>query len=136
MRLRVAKYRSKTCKECDEIFTPHAPKVVHCDDCKDRYDGKLLRRAQVYGIKCKDIMEMFTGECEICLKEIHLSRSTGKPRNDSAAIDHCHDTGKIRGMICVQCNRAVGHLGDDLETLKRAVIYLEKHNASSQASSS
>lgn len=40
-------------------------------------------------------------------------------------IDHAHDTGEVRGLLCRECNTGFGKLGDTLESLRRAVIYLE-----------
>lgn len=44
----------------------------------------------------------------------------------SRAIDHCHETGKVRGMLCVPCNTALGQLRENLERLQGLAIYLEK----------
>jgi len=41
-------------------------------------------------------------------------------------LDHCHETGEFRGWLCKQCNTGLGNLGDNLESLKRAVNYLSK----------
>ncbi len=40
-------------------------------------------------------------------------------------VDHCHETNKIRGLLCSLCNTGIGALGDTLEDLKNAVKYLE-----------
>lgn len=41
-------------------------------------------------------------------------------------VDHCHDTGKIRGLLCPPCNSALGVLGDTPEAFERVLIYLRK----------
>ncbi len=44
------------------------------------------------------------------------------------AVDHCHDgSKKIRGLLCTRCNQGLGNFKDDIEVLKRAAAYLEKH---------
>ena len=42
------------------------------------------------------------------------------------AIDHCHTTGKVRGLLCRDCNVGIGTLKDSVELLKKAIEYLEK----------
>lgn len=42
-------------------------------------------------------------------------------------IDHCHDTGNLRGLLCAQCNVGIGMLRDDVVVLRKAVAYLEEH---------
>jgi hypothetical protein len=39
-------------------------------------------------------------------------------------VDHCHETGAMRGFLCAPCNRGIGSLGDTRETLQRALGYL------------
>jgi len=56
-------------------------------------------------------------KCAICNK---------KPANKRLAIDHDHETGKICGLLCSKCNRALGYLNDDKELLRKAISYLEK----------
>jgi hypothetical protein len=40
-------------------------------------------------------------------------------------VDHCHTTGAIRGLLCHNCNRALGLLKDDINVIKNAINYLE-----------
>lgn len=42
------------------------------------------------------------------------------------AVDHCHDTGIVRGLLCSSCNQAIGALGDTLEAIETAYLYLKK----------
>lgn len=53
------------------------------------------------------------GLCIICLKA------------PAAHVDHCHKTGKVRGVLCFNCNSAIGKLGDDPDAVRRAAAYLE-----------
>lgn len=46
-------------------------------------------------------------------------------QQDTLHVDHCHSTGKIRGLLCSNCNRGIGLLGDTLDDLRSAVRYLE-----------
>lgn len=40
-------------------------------------------------------------------------------------VDHRHETGRVRGVLCFNCNSAIGTLGDDPDTFRRAIAYLE-----------
>ena len=43
------------------------------------------------------------------------------------AVDHCHSTGKIRGLLCKNCNTGIGNFKDDVEIMKRAIEYIERN---------
>lgn len=45
----------------------------------------------------------------------------------AVCVDHCHKTGKVRGLLCHACNRSIGMLKDDINVLKSAINYLKKH---------
>lgn len=81
-----------------------------------------------YGIELDTYIDMMesTSHCELCGAAIK-SRITGKSKGKFKALDHCHKTGKIRGVICSNCNIALGLINDDVETLKRMIIYLDTH---------
>ena len=88
-----------------------------------------------YGIHNGDRLKMLdevNWECKICLCEMELPNSgdSTKRASNNPAIDHDHskemgDDGFIRGVICGQCNRALGLFGDDLERMKRVVKYMK-----------
>lgn len=62
------------------------------------------------------------GKCAIC--------GSGKydRTNRRFAIDHCHQTEKIRGLLCGRCNMALGLLNDNLEILDNAIKYLRQYS--------
>jgi hypothetical protein len=78
------------------------------------------RLGAIYGITPDEywaIYEYQGGKCYIC------ERATGVRKRLS--VDHCHETGIIRGLLCTGCNRNVlGHLRDCVMALARAIIYL------------
>jgi hypothetical protein len=64
------------------------------------------------------------GVCAICRKpETYTHHMTKKIAN--MAVDHCHVTGKIRGLLCHKCNHGLGKFGDDVSLLRKALAYLE-----------
>ena len=71
----------------------------------------------------KLMYEQQRGLCLICEKP-----PTG--RFKKLAVDHCHSTGKIRGLLCSGCNRAIGYLKDDPQMLEKAAAYLRGTYAS------
>lgn len=64
-----------------------------------------------------------THNCDIC--GTTLEEITRGPKY--FVVDHCHKTETFRGWICSSCNTGIGALGDDPETVRKALDYLEKH---------
>lgn len=86
--------------------------------------SKELRRSSrltaLYGVTAEQydaVLERQNGVCAICKNTTTDGRRL--------AVDHCHYTGKIRGLLCFHCNTAIGRLGDTAEKVARAVKYLE-----------
>ncbi len=98
-----------------------AEKKAYREKNKDRLRNKELKRN--FGISLHEYNLMHTeqkGKCACC--GIHQNELTKK-----FAVDHDHDTGLIRGLLCNNCNLALGKLGDNIEGLMKALNYLEKH---------
>lgn len=55
-----------------------------------------------------------------------LCECCGRPSTRRLNLDHDHKTGLFRGWLCYSCNISIGHLGDDLEGVQRAVNYLKR----------
>lgn len=68
------------------------------------------------------LFEAQNGVCAICGNE-ETTTSHGKVRLLSA--DHDHETGQQRGLLCCDCNRAIGQMKDDPERLRAAADYIE-----------
>ena len=84
-----------------------------------------------YGIDLKEyqrMLEVQNGVCAICHSPESTKDKDGGPR--SMPVDHDHKTGKVRALLCTQCNRGLGMFTDNIEKLKAAVEYLAKHSAS------
>jgi hypothetical protein len=56
------------------------------------------------------------GKCRIC------------GRRDPGCVDHCHTTGRVRGVLCLRCNAGLGHFRDDSRLLRAAAEYLARTN--------
>jgi hypothetical protein len=86
----------------------------------------LLR---TFGITQEQYEEMFrrqNGRCGICQKR-HKPYKNGKGKVRNLSVDHDHETGKVRGLLCNRCNMALGMLGDTQDGLKAALRYLRSH---------
>jgi hypothetical protein len=92
------------------------------DQCrhKDKTREGFLRRK--YGISLADFDSMATaqgGRCAIC--------GTGEPGGNygNLHVDHCHETGAVRGLLCTRCNTGIGLLRESPVALRAAAAYIE-----------
>ena len=118
-------FKDKECRKCCKVFTPNAPSAHLCSDaCKDHAAAdRYLERN--YGIDLDTYHIMLSEQddkCAICGDEGFVMKKTGKVK---LVIDHCHETGKVRGLLCHNCNRALGLLKDSRESIYNALEYLD-----------
>lgn len=99
--------------------------------CKERarnstpeFKADMLRRYYLnkYGLTMEQVEDMKSKGCAICGR---AELDGGRWGNGSMHIDHCHDTGKVRGCLCHSCNVSIGHLNHDPKLLRKAASYLE-----------
>jgi hypothetical protein len=86
-----------------------------------------------FGITEEQFEKMFDrqgGKCAIC-NQPETQMRDGKVKR--LAIDHCHTTNFVRGLLCSDCNTGIGKLKDDYKILRQAADYLEKHSSDSSA---
>lgn len=74
----------------------------------------------------RSLRERQGGVCAICKRTERRSHALTGTVWD-LAVDHCHETGQVRGLLCNACNRGLGLLGDKVDTLEQVVQYLKKH---------
>lgn len=122
--------RTGPCSKCRGSRENQAD--AYCRRCKNEYSRKWNKSARgqataksrylgMYGLtldEYRSLLDAQGGACRICGR-------VPKPTGKSLAVDHDHDTGQVRGLICVICNRAIGQLGDCPAMLRRAADYLE-----------
>jgi hypothetical protein len=90
------------------------------------HNGHLKRNFGITREDFNNMMESQKGVCDICKKpESRKNQVTGKIKH--LCVDHCHTTGKIRGLLCFKCNSAIGKLKDSIPILENAITYLKKH---------
>lgn len=107
------------CKECrNKKFKQHYK------ENPEKFKKNNLKR---YGITIEDKERMLKNQgykCAICGEEIFLFGNL-KNMNKIAHVDHNHETGKVRGLLCNDCNRGIGLLKDNPLLLANAIKYLE-----------
>lgn len=112
------------CKECQnrsnrewraknpiEVATRYKNRV------KENPDRVRARKLKQYGLSLQDVAEMFVrqaGKCAICAGVMVKQ-----------CVDHCHKTGKVRGLLCHGCNIGLGGFKDSSEALLAAITYLD-----------
>lgn len=118
-------FKPKACKRCGTQFTPTNPCNTYCSKaCK----GKNAYYTRVYGIS-QDVVEAMKeaqkNQCYICGSEGFM---IGKNNHtEKLAVDHCHESGAVRKLLCHNCNRALGLMQDSPSLLRLAADYIEAH---------
>lgn len=103
-----------------------------CKECKSkvakaRYDRKSKLKAK-FGITPEDYEAMLAAQgrvCAICGRA-ETRMGNGGQRIRDLSVDHCHVTGKVRGLLCAGCNKGLGHFADRPEWLETAAAYLRR----------
>jgi len=137
-------YRCKKVKDLSEFYkSSRSANGIqgHCKSCtKDvakewRAKNRTVNRR--YGLNWRlkykfnmsldeynNLLESQGHKCAICGQPEMTSRN-GIPK--MMCIDHDHDTGKVRGLLCNNCNRGIGLIGEDPNWLQKAILYLSSN---------
>lgn len=138
---------TRTCTSCgsEKPLTAFATRKTHrpgkpvsqCMDCKVAYNRayrqankeqvyEIERKSKIkkaYGISVEDYDRMLKeqgGGCAIC------GTTVPSERTRYFTVDHCHATGKVRGLLCTKCNRGLGMFNDHIQRLQSAADYLKR----------
>ena len=118
----------KQCRSCG-VEKPLSEFHIRRDNGKHRNDciqclrdkKNAVQYKQLYNISLSDydkLYELQGGVCAMCfLPQVD-------PRKTRLCVDHCHTTGVVRGLLCSNCNVAIGLLKDDERLLQRGIEYL------------
>jgi hypothetical protein len=120
----------KECKDCGGYFRKTGRNQIRCSSCKPIHEKKMNRLydrkkwyKDKYGISLESYTKMLENQqgcCSICkTPQVNLKITL--------AVDHCHSTGKVRGLLCRNCNLMIGFAKDNKELLSSAIRYLEKY---------
>lgn len=125
--------KERVCGSCDKTYTPYHPRQKYCcEECQriaarkqtkkwaehnattDYVKNQNLRK---YGLTLDSFNSMVDerdSKCDICKQESKLY------------VDHCHSEGHVRGLLCTQCNTAIGLFKEDPIRILEAISYLKK----------
>ncbi len=117
------------CKKCTKEY--YQKNKLHILNYVKNYfntpKGKRIRKnrhlLQRYGITISQYEQMIkdqNNKCSICGKE---------PTKRQLSVDHDHKTGKIRGLLCNNCNHAIGKFDDDVILMIKAINYILKYQS-------
>ena len=133
----------RTCSSCGETkpiteyhwhYKDKGIRRYHCKVCRSNVEKERQRSdaykekrkdynlQKAYGISSEEYEQKLKYQnygCAICGR---------KATNKALAVDHCHETGKIRDILCGYCNVGLGSFFDRPELLEKAADYIRKHN--------
>ena len=135
----------KVCKRCDAHKDTHEFSVAsrnpdglqaYCKKCNLEYSreykiknpgiGTDRHYRRVFGISLVDVRKLLEKQkncCALCGK--HLELLQGRGFTTAVHVDHDHFTNKVRGILCGNCNTALGKLGDSIESIEKVLAYLK-----------
>lgn len=130
------RYRCKICtkQQIKQYETNNREKYLNRKRNYDRHNQKRIankfesRLKREFNMTLEDYNKILIVQnyiCALCKKHnAKISKVTGKPAN--LAVDHCHKTGRIRGLLCVTCNILLGMTRDSRYILENALVYLNE----------
>jgi hypothetical protein len=87
---------------------------------------RLSKVPSMYGISVEQYLALKQQQGDLC------AICGNAPRGALGLhVDHCHKTGKVRGLLCHHCNTAIGLLGERVDRMRAAIAYLEMHDGQS-----
>lgn len=104
------------CKECDgKARAKFREKHLDKEKARQKYRNIKCR----YGLSKEEydrLYERSGGACYSCGRV---------PANMQICVDHCHETGRVRGLLCTECNKGLGLIGDTIESVEKLLEYLK-----------
>jgi hypothetical protein len=107
------------CKDCNKQATKIASKKYRQNPDKER-NSKLKHRYGITLLEKEQLIQSQNNCCAICKTTLSM--------NKNAHLDHSHNSGLVRGVLCQPCNIGLGGFKDNVEFLKNAIKYLEKYD--------
>lgn len=117
-------YRSE-CKNCQNITSERWRKNNRSKFLNSVKEASLKRAFNISLNEYKKLFKDQKGLCAICNKK--EQRKIGNKICD-LSVDHDHKTGKVRGLLCNQCNNGIGRFKDNITYLEKAIDYLKRRS--------
>jgi hypothetical protein len=108
-----------TCIECRRLANSVAHQKRYSPD--KRRNQHLQKSYQIDQVAYQLMLIKQDFKCAICKQE-----NNGRVTDKHFVVDHCHDTGAVRGLLCHSCNTALGGFKDNPKSLRTAASYLER----------
>ena len=108
--------RQSRCKACRNAYRVKRRQEVGWTPHKNRHEHQLRSDTRLNLSEYNAMLKAQDGVCALCRKTCATGRRL--------AVDHCHDTGRIRGLLCMRCNTAIGALGDTKESIEKVLAYV------------
>lgn len=101
-------------------YTNYMCRCADCSAVQSTHKRKrdLLRRYGITPEEYQRLVDSQGGVCAICLGSLE----------PQGCVDHDHATGRVRGVLCRECNFGLGHARDSIEILDKAITYLAERN--------
>jgi hypothetical protein len=114
---------NRACVQCQADLKARVKKEnpIHAKNQKFKHSLKAN-----YGLSVEEYDRLFkeqNGVCAICKKP---ETAKFKDKIKKLAVDHCNNTSKVRGLLCLNCNMGIGKLMHDPKLLREAALYCEK----------
>ena len=102
--------RAYTCKQCRQMYRLENRNVT--------WEKNMIARYGLTSAEYSATLKEQSGVCKICRQLCVTGRKL--------AVDHCHSTGKVRGLLCAQCNTGLGKAEDSIDRLNDMIKYLKE----------
>lgn len=109
------------CKSCRNARQRGKNKQLTPAEIERRYFYDLKYKYKIGKGEFNTILDEQGGSCAIC----GFTPFGNKFPSNRLFVDHCHSSGKVRGLLCNDCNKAIGLMKDSSELLQKAISYLE-----------
>lgn len=131
------------CRECGVLLateTRATTGALECRECRHHLYEKRWREANADRFKRRRLSAHYTRKYGITIEQYEqrlaeqggvcavCGEPPGPGERGGLHVDHCHDTGRVRGLLCMPCNQGLGQFRDNAAIMRRAITYLEKNS--------